>query len=69
MFADFMTGAVLVETVFVFPGVGLYAVRSALSLDLAAITGVCIFVAVVYVATNFVVDALHAVIDPRVRLA
>ena len=69
MFADLMTGAVLVETVFAFPGVGLYAARSALNLDLAAITGVCIFVAAVYVATNFAVDVLHGVIDPRVRVA
>jgi peptide/nickel transport system permease protein len=68
MFADVMTGAVLVESVFAFPGVGLYAARSALNLDLAAITGVSIFVAVVYVATNFAVDVLHGAIDPRVRV-
>ena len=67
MFADLMTGAVLVESVFAYPGVGLYAARSALNLDLSAITGVCMFVAIVYVATNFGVDLLHAVIDPRVR--
>jgi peptide/nickel transport system permease protein len=68
MFADLMTGAVLVETVFSYPGVGLYAARAGLSLDLAAVTGVCIFVSIVYVATNFVVDVLQALIDPRVRL-
>ena len=67
MFADLMTGAVLVESVFAFPGVGLYAANSALNLDVSAITGVCMFVAIVYVATNFAVDLLHALIDPRVR--
>jgi peptide/nickel transport system permease protein len=68
-FANLMTGAVLVETVFAFPGIGRYAAQSALNLDIAAITGVSIFVAIVYVATNFVVDVLYALIDPRVRLA
>ena len=67
MLADLMSGAVLVETVFAYPGVGLYAARSALDLDLPAITGVCLFVAVVYVAINLAVDLLHAGIDPRVR--
>ncbi len=68
-FANLMSGAVLVETVFAFPGIGRYAAQSALNLDIAAITGVSIFVAVVYVVTNFVVDVLYALIDPRVRLA
>lgn len=69
IFADLITGAVLVESVFAFPGVGLYAARSALDVDLPAITGICIFVAVVYTATNFLVDLLHSLIDPRVRVA
>ena len=69
MFADLITGAVLVESVFAFPGVGLYAARAALDIDLPAITGVCIFVAIVYTTTNFLVDVLHSLIDPRVRLA
>lgn len=69
MFADLISGAVLVESVFSFPGVGLYAARSALDIDLPAITGVCIFVAIVYTVTNFFVDVLHSVVDPRVRLA
>jgi len=68
-FANLMSGAVLVETVFAFPGVGRYAAQSALNLDIAAITGVSIFVAVVYVVTNFVVDILYAMIDPRVLLS
>jgi len=67
-FASLMSGSVLVETVFAYPGVGRYASQTALNLDIAAIAGVSIFVAVVYVVTNFVVDILYAVIDPRVRL-
>lgn len=66
--ANLMAGSVLVETVFAFPGVGYYAEQTAFDLDIAAITGVSIFVAIVYVVTNFVVDILYAVIDPRVGL-
>jgi peptide/nickel transport system permease protein len=69
LFANVVTGAVLVESVFAWPGVGYYAAHSALSLDVAAITGVSLFVAIVYVVTNFATDVIHALIDPRVRLA
>ena len=68
LFANVVTGTVLVETVFAWPGVGYYAAQTALKLDVTAITGVGMFVAIVYVATNSVVDVLHALIDPRVRL-
>ena len=68
LFAHVVTGAVLVETVFAWPGVGNYAAHSALNLDITAITGVSLFVAVVYVVTNFIVDVLHGLIDPRVEL-
>jgi peptide/nickel transport system permease protein len=68
-FATLMAGDVLVETVFAFPGVGRYAAIVATNLDIAAITGVSILVALIYLVTNFLVDVLYAVIDPRVRLA
>ena len=44
-FANVLTGAVLVETIFSWPGIGQYAYRSAVTLDLPAITGVSLFVA------------------------
>jgi ABC-type dipeptide/oligopeptide/nickel transport system permease component len=69
VFANVLTGAVLVENIFAWPGVGQYAYRSAVTLDLPAIMGVSLFVAVVYVSVNFVVDVLYGVIDPRIRLA
>jgi peptide/nickel transport system permease protein len=68
MFADLMAGTVLVESVFAYPGIGLYAAHTAFALDLTGITGVCLLVAVIYVLTNFVIDILHSVIDPRVLL-
>jgi peptide/nickel transport system permease protein len=68
VFANVLTGAVLVENIFSWPGVGQYAYRAAVELDFPAIMGVSLFVAVVYVTVNFVVDVLYGVIDPRLRL-
>src|SRR5438874_3282900 len=68
VFANVLTGAVLVEKIFSWPGVGQYAYHAAVNLDVPAIAGVSIFVAVVYVTTNFVVDVLYGVIAPRIRL-
>ena len=68
VFANVLTGAVLVENIFAWPGIGQYAYRSATTLDLPAIMGVSLFVAVVYVVVNFLVDVLYGVIDPRIRV-
>jgi peptide/nickel transport system permease protein len=69
VFAGVLAGAVLVENILNWPGVGQYAYRSAIALDLPAIMGVSLFIALVYVVVNLIVDLLYAVIDPRVRLA
>ncbi len=68
VFANVLTGAVLVENIFSWPGIGQYAYQASIELDLPAIMGVSLFVAVVYVTVNFVVDVLYGVIDPRLRL-
>jgi peptide/nickel transport system permease protein len=68
-FANVMTGTVLVETIFSWPGIGQYAYHSATTLDLPAIMGVSLFVAVVYVVVNFFVDVLYGVVDPRLRIS
>jgi peptide/nickel transport system permease protein len=68
MFGSILSGTVLIETIFSWPGLGQYAFRSATNLDLPSIMGVSLFVAVVYITINFVVDLLYGVIDPRVRL-
>ena len=68
IFANVLTGTVLVETIFAWPGVGQYAYRSAVTLDLPSIMGVSLFVAVVYISVNFVVDVFYGVIDPRIRV-
>jgi peptide/nickel transport system permease protein len=67
--ADVLTGTVLVEQIFSWPGIGEYAYNSAVNLDLPSIMGVTLFIAIVYTLTNLVVDVLYTVIDPRIRLA
>jgi peptide/nickel transport system permease protein len=68
VFANVLTGAVLVEKIFSWPGIGQYAYQAAVNLDVPAIAGVSLFVALVYITINFVVDVLYGVIDPRIRV-
>jgi peptide/nickel transport system permease protein len=67
--ANVLTGTVLVEKIFSWPGIGQYAYNSAMNLDLPSIMGVTLFVAIIYTLTNLAVDILYSVIDPRIRLA
>ncbi|MGA1836308.1 ABC transporter permease [Herbiconiux sp. 11R-BC] len=66
-FASLLAGTVLVEQIFAWPGIGSYAYRSASNLDLPAIVGVTLFVAIVFILVNFLVDILYGLIDPRIR--
>lgn len=69
MFANVLAGAVLVENIFAWPGLGQYGYRAATTLDLPAITGVSLFVATVYITINLTVDLLNSFIDPRIRVS
>jgi peptide/nickel transport system permease protein len=66
-FAYLMTGAVLTEAVFGWPGVGSYAVTAARSLDFPAIIGVTIVGGVVFLITNLLTDIAYVLANPRVR--
>jgi len=68
-FASLLAGTVLVEQIFAWPGIGSYAYRAASTLDLSAIVGVTIFVALVYIVVNLATDILYGIIDPRIRRA
>lgn len=68
-FGSLLSGTVLVESIFSWPGLGQYAYKSSLALDLPAVMGVSVTVAVVYVVINLVIDVLYGVIDPRIRLS
>jgi peptide/nickel transport system permease protein len=60
-------GTAVIETVFVLPGVGQLVVRSLYNRDLPVIQGLILYVAVVYVLINLIVDILYTYLDPRLR--
>jgi len=66
-FAILMGGAVLTETVFSWPGVASFLVRSIEARDWPAIQGSIVFIAIFISAINLIVDVCYSVIDPRVR--
>ena len=66
-FASLLSGSVLVENVFSWPGLGQYAFTSALGLDLPGVMGVSMVVAFVYISMNIIVDVLYRVIDPTMK--
>jgi peptide/nickel transport system permease protein len=68
-FASLLSGAVLTETVFAWPGLGRYAVTASTRLDYPAILGVTMITAVVYIVVNLVVDLLYGILDPRIRVS
>ena len=68
-YASLLTGAVMTETVFSWPGLGRYTFRSAVAVDFPAIMAITFIVAVVYIVVNFTVDILYGVVDPRIRVA
>ena len=67
-FGGLLSGAVVTETVFAWPGLGSYAFQSSTSLDIPAIMGVGIIIASIYIVVNLLVDVAYAAIDPRIRI-
>lgn len=67
-FGQLLSGAVLTESVFNWPGLGRYIVQAVQHSDYNAVQGGTLLAATVFVATNLAVDALFALLDPRVRL-
>src|SRR5829696_6825109 len=63
-----LSGAILTERVFAFPGIGSEIVSAITNKDYAVLQGVILLVAVLYVLINLVVDVLYGVLDPRVRV-
>ena len=61
-------GTVLVETVFDWPGIGLYAVNAAVSSDFQPIMGVTLLIGLNFMVANLVVDLAYGWIDPRIRV-
>jgi len=66
-YGDLLSGALLVETIFGWPGIGRYAYTAAIHVDFPAIIGVALVVGFIYTIVNLVVDIIYALLDPRVR--
>ena len=67
-FANLVTGTIVVENVFVLPGIGRLVFQAISNRDLIVVRDVVMLLAAVVVVVNFVVDVLYAVIDPRLRV-
>lgn len=67
-FGSLLSGTVLVENIFSWPGIGEYAYNSAVNLDLPAIMGVSMVVALIYIVVNLLTDVLYSILDPRIEL-
>lgn len=62
-----LSGAVLVEVVFTWPGLGRYAVESVVSFDFFAVIGAALVIAIIFVVSNTIVDLLYIQLDPRIK--
>ena len=62
-----MTGSVTIETVFAWPGIGLLALQAVNARDYQVIQAVTMFISVLFIGMNLLIDILYAYIDPRIR--
>jgi peptide/nickel transport system permease protein len=67
LFGSMIGGAIVIEFIFSWPGIGSYAAGSITSLDYTAIMGVAVVVAVIYLITNLLVDISYMVLNPQIR--
>jgi ABC-type dipeptide/oligopeptide/nickel transport system permease component len=67
LFADLLSGAVFIESVFARPGLGRFAVNAISARDFPQVQGIVLFIATFYVILNLLVDLMYGVIDPRIR--
>jgi peptide/nickel transport system permease protein len=68
LLANLMTGSVVVEAVFSWPGIGRLALQAVADNDFPVLSGVVVMFTAIYLVANFLVDLLYAVVDPRIRL-
>jgi peptide/nickel transport system permease protein len=67
VYAGLLEGSVLTETVFSWPGLGLYLTLSLLNADMNSVLGTTLIVGTLYVGLNLLADLAYRIIDPRVR--
>ena len=68
-YASLLEGTVLTETVFAWPGLGLYITRSLFNADMNAVLGGTLVVGAVFIGVNQICDFLYKIFDPRLRAA
>ena len=68
LFAAFMTGTVVVEEIFAWPGVGRLAINAVFTNDFPVVSAVVMFFVAVYAGVSLFVDVMYAVVDPRIRV-
>ena len=66
-YGNLLSGAVMTETIFAWPGLGRYAFQAATGNDFPAIMGVTLVIALIYLLVNLATDILYAVLDPQIR--
>lgn len=69
VYGDLLTGVILIETLFSWPGIGHYAYAAAIYADFPAIIGITLVFGVSYSLLNLGVDVIYAMLDPRIRSA
>lgn len=62
-----ITGSVLIEVVFAWPGLGTLSLTSVFNADFPTVQGVFLVITAFYIATSLIVDVLYALVDPRIR--
>ena len=62
-----MGGAVLIETVFSWPGIGLLLIEAIRNRDNQVVVGVVLFISLAVIVMNLIVDILYGLLDPRIR--
>ncbi|MCK4351341.1 MAG: ABC transporter permease, partial [Candidatus Krumholzibacteria bacterium] len=67
-FGSYLSGSVLTESIFGWPGLGRFIVQGILKRDFPVIQGSILFMAVVFVLVNLLVDVSYGIIDPRIRV-
>lgn len=64
-----LTGSIMTEAIFSWPGIGSYAVAAARNLDLPAVMGTTLVVSLVFMVSSLIVDITYGIVDPRIREA
>ena len=66
LYGVYLAGAIVIEVVFAWPGVGYFAYRSILKADQPAVMGFVLFIAAIYSMINLLVDFIYRFLDPRI---